>query len=38
MFIAVKMYLSERGELCAYSGGSDKLTDGTEGANAKQSL
>jgi len=34
IFIVVKIHLSERGELCSYSGGSDKLTDRTEGARA----
>jgi len=28
------MHFSERSELCSYSGGSDKLTDRTEGAQA----
>lgn len=32
--IVVKMHFSERGELCSYSGGSDQLTDRTEGAKA----
>jgi len=34
MFIVVKMHFWERGELCSYSGGSDKLTDRTEDARA----
>ena len=32
MFMVLKMHFSERGELCSYSGGSDQLTNRTEGA------